>query len=446
MSGTGITPNRRAVGWNVQFTIGRNTKPQAFAGIYQVPDSDLVTFRDVCDELCLCFEFPDDSAREGKCDNGHSDNPWASTAFALTDPPDLPSSEVRGLSFVIGNLLDRPVPSLQPISSKEQNVIKYHLVLHKACNLPCSSPLDTHLKRCARHLSEPIRRYDPRYLPPNEVPSDPKLSMMPFRQTLTAGSAKRSSSGSIPPAKQSLDNSEDTGFDNMLAPKDVEIDRDAAKRRVDYFRSSCLDSADHCAVTGLGKPWCTGFPIGPAIQACHIIPQIHYHLYPSGEDDDEDIATVYDSPRKLLLAWHNTWDPKNGILLKNDLHECFNAGLFSIHPHTLRIRVFVPYDVLTPFNGKKASVPSSTDWRALQHHYEMCCIENMAAKKPYSLTISPSVTRRALGSGTSSALSPRTDLPPTPEQIDPTQRLSPLSPQERKIRQSGPVIVLPVKK
>ncbi|KAI0117670.1 hypothetical protein GGR51DRAFT_573479 [Nemania sp. FL0031] len=366
MSSTGVTPNRRAVGWNVQFTIGRSMKPRAFAGIYQVPDSDLVTFRDVCDELRLCFEFPNDLSREDNRDNSYSDNPWASITFALTDPPDLADSGVRGLSFVTGDLLDRPVPSLQPITSKEQNVIKYHIVLHNTCNLSRNSPLDTHLKEgCARHLSSPIRRHDPRYLPTDGIPSNPNLSI--------------------------LDNSGDTESDDTFVPKDME--KDAAKRRVDYFRSSCLDNADHCAVTGLGKPWCTGLLIGPAIHACHIVPPTHYYLYPSGEDDSGDVTTADNSPRRLLLAWHNTWDPKNGILLKQDLHECFNTRLFSIHPHTLRVRVFVPYDVLTPFNGKKASVPSSTDWRALQHHYEMCCIENMAAKRPAALTVPPPVSR-----------------------------------------------------
>ncbi|KAJ8129265.1 hypothetical protein O1611_g4367 [Lasiodiplodia mahajangana] len=43
----------------------------------------------------------------------------------------------------------------------------------------------------------------------------------------------------------------------------------------------------------------------------------------------------------------------------------------------------------------------------------MCCIENMAAKKPESVTISPSL-RRVPRSGRSSALSLGIDLPPTP--------------------------------
>lgn len=34
--------------------------PGAFAGIFQVSGSDLITFRDVCDKVRLCFELPND--------------------------------------------------------------------------------------------------------------------------------------------------------------------------------------------------------------------------------------------------------------------------------------------------------------------------------------------------------------------------------------------------
>ncbi|RSL98614.1 hypothetical protein CDV31_012516 [Fusarium ambrosium] len=82
MSSAAVTPSMRAVGWNVHFTIGREEDPGAFAGIYQAAGSDLVTFRNVCDELRLCFEFPSDAARSEN-DHDDNDNPWASIAFAL---------------------------------------------------------------------------------------------------------------------------------------------------------------------------------------------------------------------------------------------------------------------------------------------------------------------------------------------------------------------------
>lgn len=58
------------------------------------------------------------------------------------------------------------------------------------------------------------------------------------------------------------------------------------------------------------------------------------------------------------------------------LHKCFDARLISIHPETHLIRAFVNYDVITDFHGKKANMSRNIDQRALQHHWEMCCLEN----------------------------------------------------------------------
>jgi hypothetical protein len=51
----------------------------------------------------------------------------------------------------------------------------------------------------------------------------------------------------------------------------------------------------------------------------------------------------------------------------------FNARLFSIHPHTLRIQ---------RFNGQGASMLTIIDRKALRHDCEICCIENMTAESP----------------------------------------------------------------
>ncbi|RSL87568.1 hypothetical protein CEP52_015484 [Fusarium oligoseptatum] len=417
MSSAAVTPSMRAVGWNVHFTIGWEEDPGAFAGIYQAAGSDLVTFRNVCDELRLCFEFPSDAARSEN-DDDDNDDPWSSIAFALADHPDFPSSPTICPSFVTEEYLDQPVPSLPPLHPKEQNVLKYHLVRHKRCELPSSSPLDTHLQaRCAQHLPNPVRRRDSRYLPPSKAPSDPRLTIMPLRRKLKARSqspTKRSASGSSSPRKNGSDDADEDEFDNILAPASMNIDLEEARRVTNDFRSSCLNRATCCAVSGEGEPWCPGPPIGPGVQACHIIPQQHYHLYPStsGQHGDDD-RPVEESPRRLQEAWQNTWNPRNGILLMKHLHEFFDARLFSIHPRTLRIRVFVPYNALTRFNGQKASVPATIDRKALRHHYEMCCIENMAAERPNLDAASPSTSRMGT-SGTGTPFSARTDFPLTP--------------------------------
>lgn len=135
----------------------------------------------------------------------------------------------------------------------------------------------------------------------------------------------------------------------------------------------------------MGRSWYANPTIGPALHSCHIVPQQHYHLYPDPEaiDGEAQPESARFSHRRLMQAWENTWDPANGILLLSHLHELFDARLFSIHPKTLRIRVFMPYDVLLGYHGAIAKVPRSVDRAALRHHYEMCCIENMAAKMAY---------------------------------------------------------------
>ncbi|KAJ8131671.1 hypothetical protein O1611_g1954 [Lasiodiplodia mahajangana] len=435
MSGTTVTNTMRELAWNVEFTIGQEEDPTPFAGIYQVPDSDLVTFRNVCDELRLCFEFPSNVAREEISNNTNeqtsidTDDPLASVAFALTKPLDL--QEVQGLSFVTGDLLDKPVPTLPPLPDfKQRNVLIYHLVSHKACELPADSPLNTHFEKgCAREFFEPVRRFNPRYLPPNETHPDPALGYMPLRERKQPGS----------PNSQSLDNANDAELDDMLAPRDIEYDE--AKRYSTEFRSSCLRRGTCCVVSGEGAVWwCPGSPVGPGVEACHIVPQIHYYLYPSGRSDDDFIALTQHKYR-LRKAWENTWNPrKNGILLMKHLHTFFDARLFSIHPETLRIRVFAPYDALVRFNGQKALVPLEIDRKALRYHYEMSCIENIGAASPCLstclYTTSPSISRRpGNGPEIDSTLRPKTDFLPTPDLEDmgntgsPSKRPRPASPR-----------------
>lgn len=371
-----ITPASRAAGWNVLFTIGPTRFPCTFAGTYQVVGSNLITFRDVCNELRLCFNFPNNTTCNESGSN--NDNPWDSIAFALADRPDL-SLEMRRLSVVHGEHLDKPVPSLPPIHPMEQDVLKYHIVFHETCSILPSEPLSLHLKR-----------------------------KMPLRRTLQAGSPKRFRSGSNSPTNGLGDNNlEDI---DMVAPKNLEINEEVAKKTQNSFRHNCLARGNLCAVSRQGQPWCLATPVGPTIRACHIVPQIQYHVYPCGDDT----TTIDTSPRGLLTAWEKTWSPNNGILLGNSLHELFDARLFSIHPTTFQVRTFVPFDILIQYHGNKAFIHPETDINALRHHYEMCCIENMAAEKPQvedyaSLSTSMLSTRGKSELGTATP-----SLPPTP--------------------------------
>jgi hypothetical protein len=240
---------------------------------------------------------------------------------------------------------------------------------------------------------------------------------MPLRKMLkgksrSASPSKHTVSGSVSPTRDGAADADDEDVTGMVAPPTMTLALDYAKSTAAKFRSSCLQASNICAVSGKGQSWYFSPSVGPALQACHIVEQQHYHLYPNRNVEDD--ASLADSPRRLQQLWHSTWSAKNGILLLAHLHELFDARLFSIHPDTHRIRAFVPYDVLTEFHSRKAFLPPIVDREALRHHYDMCCIENMAALTPYPEIMSLGIAT----SGTSTALSARTDFPLTPSPGD----------------------------
>lgn len=172
---------------------------------------------------------------------------------------------------------------------------------------------------------------------------------------------------------------------NMVAPPECNISDERAKTTMANFRTSCLTSARQCAVTGMGRSWCNSPTIGPALQACHIVSPLDYHTYPDPEADADETHDGGEmaSPRRLEQAWERTWGPENGVLLFSHLHDMFDQRLFSIHPDTLQIRVFMPYDILLAYHGRRAKVQRRVDRAVLRHHYDMCCIENMTARMPF---------------------------------------------------------------
>ncbi|KAI0442504.1 hypothetical protein F4803DRAFT_519264 [Xylaria telfairii] len=209
---------------------------------------------------------------------------------------------MRSLSVVYGEHLDKPVLSLPPIHPMEQDVLKYHIVFHKTCSILPSEPLSVHLKNgCAQHLPEPTRCYDPRYLMPNKGSSNSAIAgKMPLRRTLKASSPERSQSGSNSPTEGLGDNNiEDM---DIVAPKNLEINEEVAKNTQNSFRHNCLARGNLCAVSRQGQPWCLATPVGPTIQACYIVPQIQYNVYPCVDDT----TTIDTSPHGLLTAWERT--------------------------------------------------------------------------------------------------------------------------------------------
>ncbi|KAK3360590.1 hypothetical protein B0T25DRAFT_441485, partial [Lasiosphaeria hispida] len=190
--------------------------------------------------------------------------------------------------------------------------------------------------------------------------------------------SKRSASGSSVRSRSlSPNKEEDNALGDIIIPE-AAIPIGEARQEITKFRQRFMTSGTSCAISGLGKSWFSSLAIGPAIQAAHIVPQVHYHLYPPGPGrvipDPEDVS-------QLRTAWLSTWSISNGILLANHLHQLFDARLVSFHPRTLGIRAFAPYDLITPHHGRVATLDKKNlpDRNALQHHWDTCCIENMAA-------------------------------------------------------------------
>ncbi|KAM3524762.1 hypothetical protein NHJ13051_004361 [Beauveria bassiana] len=436
-----VTASMRAVGWNVLFTTGPDHDdefPPSFAGIHQNPREPTATFADMRAELALCFDGSSLGNERNDNDGGNNDDggntarnkPWDGIAFALIETPE-PESENEQIEYpawITDENIDTivpGVPSIDPV--KARRTIKYHIVRHSNCLLPAGSSLKDHLRaKCAQHLPTPDRYRHPAYLPHNKTPTDSRLNIMPLRRQVKDRSQsppKRSASGRSSPEKPTYD--ADGEYANMVAPANMDIDVDQARKVISEFGMACINRSTRCAITGGGEPWCPGQPIGPGIQAAHVVPQQHYHLYPisntnaSSSDADE---TMRFNPRLLQEAWRKTWSPHNGILLMVHMHHFFDARLISINPKTLKVRVFVPYEYLEPYHGRQATVPSHIDRRALRHHYDMCCIENMAAGYP-DLDAPPSDAKSQIStpgaglantSGGSTPLTGRTDLAMTP--------------------------------
>ncbi|CAH0046269.1 unnamed protein product [Clonostachys solani] len=397
MANSTVTPSRRSVGWNVVFLAGKSHS--YFAGVFSPASCSLLTFQDVVREMSLCFEFQ----------GGDDTDFWENIAFETLDHDCCHDSFpllVRDLSV--------SVPSLDSSNLKRPNVLRFRVFRHKPCQLPDDSSLHAHLQaKCAQYLPQPVRRRNMRYLPPKTASSDSRYAIMPYRSALKGRrggsvSPKRPRSGSASPNKDTSADLDDTDVSEMVMPAKMDLDLAKAKKYSNSFRTSCLDNANACAVSGKGASWYFNSDIGPALHACHIVEQKQYHLYPRDDDDQDDEDSMF-SPRRLGELWLRTWSSRNSILLLSHLHELFDARLFSIDPTTHRIRAFVPYDVITEYHGRKATLARDVDPLALQHHYDMCCIENMAAQFPY-IDMMTSLEDSRMTPGTKTPASTRTDL------------------------------------
>ncbi|KAG6368889.1 hypothetical protein INS49_003107 [Diaporthe citri] len=342
----GLTASQRELGWNVRILL-KSGVVSCFAGFYQ--QDGLVTVADVRRELELCFVLDQQAGHPALIPRAaHNDGP----IFMIT----LNENDLAAF----------PTP---PAHQKAE----YWYIQHDPAQCADARQYHSLTSPCVRPAGRPPRRTDPRYMPIGRSSDNPFIKTVPIRGKKRPRTA--SSSPSRSPSKGVDDICENDEFPETIIP------REEATVIMSEFRQNVVGAGPlRCAITGKGSAWWAN-GLGPAVQAAHIVPQIHWNVYPyeQGAPPQDDTAALRD-------AWTQTWHMSNGVLLSSHIHQCFDARILSIDPDTRRIRVFMPYDMITEYHGKSATLPEETDLQALRHHYDMCCLENMAAKKQPGLS------------------------------------------------------------
>ncbi|KAH6972629.1 hypothetical protein EDB80DRAFT_876693 [Ilyonectria destructans] len=170
MSSAAMTPTMRTLGWNIELLATRGDI--LIAGVFQPDQNTFMTFRDVVDEMRLCFEIPHDKL--DSISSGNSADIWDDVAFGLAD----------------FNNFDQSVPALPQVASPmpdDRPVIQYRVFTHRECSLSTDQPVDSHFNAsCAQQIPKPVRRVEPRYLPPKKPSADPRFAAYPLRKTARA--------------------------------------------------------------------------------------------------------------------------------------------------------------------------------------------------------------------------------------------------------------------
>lgn len=410
----GITQDQRMLAWNVQFLVSG----RPFAGIYQ--REDFLSVADVSRELNLCLRFPQpegawqaillpiDSSRT----DAHMPRP------AALDDGQAELTIDRDPFILLDETDTRPFPT--PTMGY---VTRYRYAFHSAsCDNPrhrgqtgmllCDAPAPfrhpfPYTDVCIRWAGAPTRRCDPRYLLIKTKCTDERLRMAPLRNP-----RKRKASSDSDPTHSSAPSSSlassDTGTDDRDEEVPVQlVQREKARQLMDKFRTNVLTRSHQCVVTGKGESW-LGMGIGPGVEVAHIVPQCHWNTYPL---DEEQRVADRDVKQELEMAWRLTWmcvlrtphlytleadrqndSSWNGLPLLSHIHKCFEARLLSIHPTTYQIRTFAWYDILNEYHGQIANISASVDRNALQHHWDMCCLENIIADSLSDMPDPPSNT------------------------------------------------------
>lgn len=264
----GLTRDQRAKAWNIKFFVGDS----AFAGIYQ--DKDCLTIADVARDLDLCLVFK---------------RPAGEQAVLL--PRHMNSADLADLADHIQ--LDCTNTDSFPAAAVTAHYT-YLFHSHNRCSVS-SGQSHTPDSDCYRQPPLPSRRHDVRYVAIGKQPERAgKAFMAPLRNTRAT---KRSASGSRKPSPSSTQSE----VENEEIPMAV-ISPETARANITTFRSNVLTSGNTtCAISGKGRSRLDGL-IGTGIEAAHIIPQIHWAVYPLGNLD----LTTIEEKAQLEIAWRRT--------------------------------------------------------------------------------------------------------------------------------------------
>ncbi|KUI74580.1 hypothetical protein VM1G_10064 [Cytospora mali] len=353
-----LSKPQRAMSWNVEFF----NFSLRVGGVCQRPPPDLpglpglLSVADIAHELNVCFvcDPPADNA--------------ASWAPALL----LPSPSAKNLI-----ILDQR--NNDPFPMPTADVHSYQYVFH----LDCAHPEDPHKINDTCIYRKPgmiKRRKDQRYIDIGSRSSDPNVADFPTRTSsrTRTSSLKRDSTHSSrsPSPSRTVASIPD---ELCFIPPD---ERREMTRIINQYATNVFQSCPRCVITGEGNYY--GIQ-GPGLEAAHIVPQSQWNKYPIDEGIPES-----GNIELLKIAWRSTWDAqRNGIMLLSIVHRCFDARLIAIHPKTKLVRVFVNYDPLNKYHGKKVNLPRSVPVEVWQHHWDMCCLENTVGTSlpfPGSLT------------------------------------------------------------
>jgi hypothetical protein len=151
MSSAAISPEFRVLGWNVHILCGPDG--DRFAGLFHPPGSSSLTYRNIVNDLRLCFDIPINSGTE----LGDNDDTWTDIAFGyessiggnLQPLDDASSQAVSSRRLISGLCLDELVltPPSNPLSDHARpHILRLHVVRHTACGIGHTEPFTAHLR------------------------------------------------------------------------------------------------------------------------------------------------------------------------------------------------------------------------------------------------------------------------------------------------------------